>query len=53
MEEYIIFVCLSLVLLFRKQALFVWFSSRFCFFGCLIPNLKALKSWIDGARAAF
>ena len=22
-------------------------------FGCLIPNLKALKSWIDGVRAAF
>jgi len=25
----------------------------FYLFGCLIPNLKALKSWIDGVLVAF
>jgi len=56
MEEYIIFVCSFLVLLFKVAGLIclvfpVGFVSFL--FGCLIPNLKALKSWIDGVRAAF
>ena len=55
MEEYIIFVCSFLVLLFKVAGLIclvfpVGFVSFL--FGCLIPNLKALKSWIDGVRAA-
>ena len=55
MEEYIIFVCLFWFFFLGSRPYLFGFPVGVvsCLFGCLIPNLKALKSWIDGVLVAF